>query len=346
MLRNPVLLLAVLSSLLLSCENPPCGPASCLGCCDPSGVCRACSTPAVQCLPSTCADCGGCDKPTPNLMLVLDKSGSMSFAADPTVAGCETCGDMLCPASCPRTRMADLRKAMSAFLTGPAASLARVGLLPFPLNSICGTASAAPSFLPSGVELNPTAAASTAELQAVATEVNGRIQTIVPFGGTPTGPTLRALASYPPLLGSDRDQFILLITDGEPNCNGAVDPATCFCTTPALAHACASGGLNQCLDRDGTIAAITELRDKGVRTFVVGFGAEAGAGTTAAEVLTAMALAGGLDRRCPGGTDAECDGAPGSCLQATKTCSTAYYRAKDGAGLTAALARITACLTP
>src|SRR5438034_875816 len=57
------------------------------------------------------------------------------------------------------------------------------------------------------------------ELQANATAIDAEIAKISPLYGTPTGTTLQVLAGYAPLSNPDRDDYVLLLTDGLPNCN-------------------------------------------------------------------------------------------------------------------------------
>jgi len=146
----------------------------------------------------------------------------------------------------------------------------------------------------------------------------------------------------------DRDDFIILLTDGLPNCNPNnphdynVDPAACRCTDPNP-QACASASKLLCLDQDATVSQIASLTAQGVKTVVVGFGAETASGDGPA-VLDAMGRAGGYPLTCPGGTDAECVG--GTCNVSTQTCSNRYYQASDGAALADALARLAARLDP
>jgi hypothetical protein len=85
------------------------------------------------------------------------------------------------------------------------------------------------------------------------------------------------------------------------------------------------------------------LSGKGVKTVVVGFGAETATGA-GPEVLTAMGQAGGYTLTCPLGTDAECAG--GTCNLADQTCSNTYYQAGDRAALSAALARLAETIDP
>src|SRR2546423_157917 len=92
-----------------------------------------------------------------NLMLVVDKSGSMNDKLDPS-----------CTSNCP-TRIGDLKAAMATFLAqNPAGG--RLGLTTFPnADSGCGTGGT-----------------RVLELPTAAGAVNSSIQSIVAGGGTPT----------------------------------------------------------------------------------------------------------------------------------------------------------------
>ncbi|MHB8878387.1 MAG: vWA domain-containing protein [Myxococcaceae bacterium] len=339
---SAVLALALLLPLLqTSCI--PCGAFTCAGCCA-GGECREgtaesqCGKGGVQCdrcaAPARCS-AGAC-RGKPNALVVLDTSESMIFAADPTSSPeCAACANSSCLwTGCARTRIADVAVAMKTFLAGPAATSARFGLVPFPVNLAC-EAPAFSTFPTAGVAL-PTTDSET-YLEAAATKVYKKIPALNPFGGRPTGATLAALSSYAPLNTTDREQFIVLVTDGAPNCNAVLDPTSCRCTPAAVAPC---GAADRCLDQDRAVAALTTLREKGIRTFVVGFGAEAASSTSlTAEALSAMALAGGFERRCPGG-DADCGGIADSCVTATRLCELPYFQAVDGAALTRVLEHI------
>src|SRR5207237_5368671 len=92
-----------------------------------------------------------------------------------------------------------------------------------------------------------------------------------------------------------------------------------------------------CLDQNNTVAAINELKVRGISTIVVGFGSDV-AGSTAANTLNAMANAGGFVRSCPNSTDSECT--PGKCNVGSKTCTVNYFAATDSATLAAELRTI------
>jgi hypothetical protein len=103
-----------------------------------------------------------------------------------------------------------------------------------------------------------------------------------------------------------------------------------------------------CLDKDGTVAQIQQLRQKGISVIPIGFGAETvdgGAGTGQAPgALNAMALAGGYPRTCDGGT-LSC-GTGDTCNGATGRCNRAYYQASTAADLVTVLNEIRGRIPP
>jgi len=105
-------------------------------------------------------------------------------------------------------------------------------------------------------------------------------------GGTPTGVTLEAAASH---VWQDNtiNHFVLLITDGMPSCSEGPD--------------CPNGnGSKICPNPTRAYDAITSMRGKGIRTFVIGFeGVCDTPGTLALDpdVLNTMADKGGLPQK-------------------------------------------------
>jgi len=291
-------------------------------------------------------------KAKPELMLMVDRSGSMLKPIDPANANCPAgCGTLAnqCPASCP-TRWSDLKGAMNDFLT-TYGNVARMGLTPFTgpydpaTRSVCN---------PGIVQVDTSTSNDVpSELQAQAATINTQIGSLSPNYGTPTGPTLKNLASYAPLQNPDRDDYILLLTDGLPNCNpdnaheytsNPVDQAACKCTETS-ASACSAPGYTRilCLDQDYSVQQIAALQAQGVKTVVVGFGAETAAGDGPA-ALTAMGAAGGYKLTCPRGLDSECAG--GTCNLGDQTCSNTFYQAGDRAALSEALSRLAREIDP
>jgi hypothetical protein len=293
----------------------------------------------------------------PNVMLLVDKSGSMSGPIDATDPACPAgCGPggPACPAAC-KTRISELRSAMTTFLASHATT-ARLGLSFFPSDTSCGATAAVTVPFPS-----PTAddTGTDATLTAQANAISAKIAAVAPGGGTPTADSLTFVGSDSSLNQADfRADYVVLLTDGLPNCNGANQNNACQCN-PALCGSCASASAvcpaqlaacgcttsscgpgtalcaRGCLDGDGTATAVAALNTSGVKTVVVGFGADTSGGS-AATVLDAMARAGGVPRTCPGGLDSECDptnsGVDG-CNPTTKLCRNAFYQATSGAAL-------------
>lgn len=265
----------------------------------------------------------------PNLMLVVDRSGSMSSV----VTGMQT-------------RMSQLKDTMSSFLDEHG-TVARMGMTAFPLNGSTEQGCAPPT---QGNILNqlPTTD-DDAVLAAAASSLKSEVLGLSPAGGTPTNRALAEFVNYSLLTATDRDNFILLLTDGIPNCNPnnthdwSVNKADCNCTLRAAQTSqgsCESNGgewragvcyncgdsfwqRRGCLDKDGSVATIQQLLSKKIKTIVVGFGADT-AEFNAAQSLSAMAEAGGFPRSCqPGDT---------SC--------TKYYQAANGDELAQALEKI------
>lgn len=162
-----------------------------------------------------------------------------------------------------------------------------------------------------------TQCSAGAELRAPSTgnkdvydELQSLLVKVTPAGGTPTAATLRALSANLTKLAADgRPVFVLLATDGAPNCattgctadrctrniegdvtaDGRKCSPTLNCCDP---KATADGSPLNCVDADATVAAVTALASVGVKTFVFGV-----PGTEAyAKDLDALAVAGGTPR--------------------------------------------------
>lgn len=266
------------------------------------------------------------NQPKPNLMLLLDKSGSM---ADPVA-----------PPGGP-SKIVVLQQVMGEFLvpTPPdgGTTVARVGLAQFPNESCVPTAASdVLSTLPPG-----SAGDADAVLSAAAVAADVALQTVTPGGGTPTQASLAYVANnIAELSDSSRQDFVLLLTDGLPNCNNSLDANTCTCTSSAHPPCVAN---TDCLDKDATVAQILSMKtNQNIKTIVIGFGADV-IGGIAPDTLEAMAEAGGFVRKCPD-TNQSC-GPSNDCVLATGLCSLQYFQATDGDALTAALAEIGSTLT-
>lgn len=121
-------------------------------------------------------------------------------------------------------------------------------------------------------------------------------------GGTPTAATLSALATK--LKALQGKTFVILATDGGPNCNAASTCASseCIPNIESTAQGCVPNGVNcctvnkygpeNCLDSGPTIAAATALAQAGIPVYVIGVPGSA----PYASLLDALATAGGTAR--------------------------------------------------
>jgi hypothetical protein len=249
----------------------------------------------------------------PNMMLLVDTSGSMN---DPASSGGSA------------TRWTELKGAMNTFLSANGAK-ARFGLTNYPADNVCAPAGQ------TQVRYDiPTNIADTdvAGLQQRANAINAKLGELTPGGGTPTSDSLRFVGSLPSLNDAKRGDFVILLTDGLPNCNpnnpvsGVDNLAACKCTV--VESACTTPGLTPdftrqgCLDQSVSVQRIRELQTQGIGTLVIGFGAVL-AGGDAGATLDAMAEAGGYAQPCTAG----------------QTC-TKFYQAGNQAELAAALEKI------
>lgn len=130
---------------------------------------------------------------------------------------------------------------------------------------------------------------------------------------TPTAVSLDAARVA--LSGLEGRQYVLLVTDGAPNCNGALDGSTCRCGSDTMS--CASNP-RLCIDADRTVAAVRALREAGIGTFVVGYDT-----SSWADVLDRMAAEGGTGSTAhiPVGDEASLRSALGAIAGSVVSCS-------------------------
>ncbi|NMO19664.1 adventurous gliding motility lipoprotein CglB [Pyxidicoccus fallax] len=302
----------------------------------------------------------------PNIMLLVDTSASMMLPVNEADTDCRTtyqnqqitCGSVAdvsaaCnPQVCP-TRWTELQAAVPKFLadTGPHV---RFALTTYPetrgetgLNAFCRAASTESASVRQGM---PTAD-DDASLLAHANKINDILQGIPnsgvgqPVGGTPTSQSLTFVGNLAALQDTDREQFVVLLTDGLPNCNEnniySGEDAQCRCTTANCAPN--QTGRRGCLDLDASAAAVKALADKKIKTIVIGFGAETAAGNGPL-VLDAMARAGGFARTCEAG-QTSC-GPNDPCNPDTRLCQRGFYQAANQEELADALEKISKAVLP
>jgi hypothetical protein len=139
-------------------------------------------------------------------------------------------------------------------------------------------------------------------------QIDGVLEALAPMGATPTAASLRVAADAldNAFDATGRAKYIVLLTDGAPNCNGALvaTSANCLegtdqCASPGACVAAdgtpESAAPYGCLDKDNTVSTVQDLHDNhGIDTFVIGFGADfASASSAANDTLNLMAQAGG-----------------------------------------------------
>jgi hypothetical protein len=181
-----------------------------------------------------------------------------------------------------------MQAAVDAALTQYEGSI-KFGLLTYPADQECATS-------------GPQVGVALGNRPAVLLELTSA----VPAGGTPTAAALNNAAASLSTLGDPvSPKFIVLATDGGPNCNyflSASPACTCNYAAPdwcctSYPDQCAFG--YTCLDDDHTLTVIQDLHDNlGIDTFVIGLEGTA----EYVNLLNAMAIAGGRPQQ-GGATD-------------------------------------------
>ena len=259
--------------------------------------------------------------PRADVMVVIDRSGSMGFPIDPFNSACPNkCGDGVgtCPASCP-TRISELRKAMPDFFNS-AKNTARFGLSIFPQATTVAQ-QCVPSDASSVIETLPAEGPETTDNLALWSAQTDRISayitnTLAVGGGTPTAQSLDFIGTTAGLAEEGalgRPRVILLLTDGLPNCRA-----------PNIA------------DTDLTsVDSVAGLAARGVKTMVIGFGSDA----NGQSVLSDMARAGGFARTCAAATATTDCGSDDFC-GTDNVCGRAAYSAGNATELQAVLEKL------
>jgi hypothetical protein len=108
-------------------------------------------------------------------------------------------------------------------------------------------------------------------------------------GSTPTSATLANARAYLASAPTGHTQYVLLATDGVPNCNSSLDWTTCTCLDTETG---CTDRPEACLDDAASYAALDALLGAGVRTYVLGMGRWLGSDR---DVMNNMAVHGGTD---------------------------------------------------
>lgn len=228
----------------------------------------------------------------PNLYFVIDRSGSMEDGIP---------GSKLDKYQSARLAIRDVLQVIGHRVNYGAA------VYPFAGGTIEGC-NAGGQVFPT-VAGDPGTYAKAGKLGPTLTALLNTLAQLGPWGGTPTSATLTALA--PTLKALPGKTFVVLATDGGPNCNANTSCTAGQCIpnieglslngvdcTPSF-NCCDStkvpGGQLNCLDASVSELAVLDLAQAGIATYVVGMpGSEA-----YAAVLDKLALAGGTARPAP-----------------------------------------------
>ncbi|HEY3451433.1 MAG TPA: hypothetical protein VGK67_34055 [Myxococcales bacterium] len=298
MRRNALLLaLALACSVLASCLEPAdqrqtATTQPSLSDCAKRATATGSTGSACTCAPcdgdDVCTKVGRCGKVVDasaqpaKVMLALDRSGSMKTTPESDQQwGCavDASGNGYDPAgSCKWNQLKELVAGPGGMLEQGAAQ-ARFGLVVFPaanLGDACGVGRVEVP-IPSAPGQSSSAIAST-------------LQSAVPGGGTPSAATLRELTFDSSFGKADASRYVVLVTDGLPNCNAS--NSACQACTNGGDPTRMCGDVRNCLDDQALVSSVSILNSRGIDTFVVGFGA-AMASLEAATVLDAAAVAGG-----------------------------------------------------
>lgn len=217
-----------------------------------------------------------------DMMLVLDRSGSMRLTFD---------GREDQPFS--EWRWSFLRSAIQTTLP-TLGDRVRIGakFYPDPIDETEPVTVEVACRSSAGVDVAP-ALASTPAILAV-------YDAFGPLGGTPTATAV--LDARGALLASDNPRrFIVVATDGGPNCNPEVeaDPRTCVCTSIRDTCLQPGDGIYSCLDDPRTVEVLRETYESfGVPVFIIGIPDSSRPDLT--NYLDQMAVAGGRPRTVPG----------------------------------------------
>ncbi|HEY3449203.1 MAG TPA: vWA domain-containing protein [Myxococcales bacterium] len=251
----------------------------------------------------------------PYVMLLVDKSGSMLDPAECAPGNkCTRCDDPATahydPASPNPCKWNDLKAALASkdaanpgFLVA-GKDLAAYGLSVFPggfpRGEACETGQTLVGLAPDADHVD---------------HVISQLDEVSPGGGTSTTATLELVAKNPRLATAEpgRLRFVMLLTDGEPNCSQSPTNQE-RCRSCTETHECEGlgkcnptfgssvsceaglGSGTACFDDSGLIEQITALHASGVDTFIIWFGS-ASAQPLAAQVLDQAAEAGGRPRQ-------------------------------------------------
>jgi hypothetical protein len=207
----------------------------------------------------------------PDMLVLLDRSLSMSWGTP--------------------TSWSMVTTALSQVTAGMDAQI-RFGLMFFPAGAVeCAPPGSVPD-VPVDI-LNATAIAS------------GLLAGTADGGGTPTTAALSAAAAYLASLADGYAKYILLATDGAPNCSSDLSLTCSACVGTQTGGACYDP--SDCLDADLAMSTAQQIHDKKhMDVYVIGVGGAVGAWN---DVMSGIAYYGGTNDYYPASTPADLEAA-------------------------------------
>ncbi len=205
---------------------------------------------------------GGCEMTTPVGTTIVGDPPDMLLTVDISGSMCSPLIDSFPPSM--TTKLSIMKAALSSLVTSKDGRI-NFGMMLFPSDNMCGAGTVRnPIMMRNGAAIQATLGGLTDDFFGCAL-ANG--------GATPTHLSLNAArAYYDTIPVNPVGRYVLLATDGLPNCG------------PALPD----GGTEETVDE--TVTAIEMLSAAGISTYVLGFGADLSGG---GDALNRMATAGG-----------------------------------------------------
>jgi hypothetical protein len=237
--------------------------------------------------PTGDANCGvqtsGATKLPTDVLLVLDRSGSMSESIAADCCCASTCRNTTSAKMCSDT--SNCTERWPALTTAVISTLTATNTINWGLKLYSSPSQSSSCGVNSGVEV--------AVGSGSATGIQSQISSVTPGGNTPTARAVSAATSYLQTVTDPNTKVILLATDGEPNC---------------------LGGSGSTSDVAGTTTAIGAALTAGYKVYVIGIGPSVGN-------LDNFAQAGGTDHYYPATSAADLATALAAISKAVSSCS-------------------------